>query len=681
MYSVTTACASTSATVVRRLASCGSCTHLRHTRRAWRGGLSSVPTRTWELTTSPRAWIQNSVNAHCRALATNAIDPQKNNNKNKKQNKAVKKKRSDISASATAGRIALQETSKSKSTTQKTRICSGCGTAVLYGQGKEEYGGQIFSTGTAAVDSTASKKAAKKARFFDFGDPKNPSNFLCQRCKQLKGNDIWSAYDAIRDVDASVFQAQLKHIVGRRKFGMCIVTADATDPEHSAPKHLRRSIGRLPVILVLTKADLVPRLDKRRDVRHLANKIKSITGNKFIETFRVSAVTGAGIFDLAEYLLHNIGGRDVFVVGAANVGKSTLVQRLAQEITPNIYLKDIRTAAKRKKKMTDELHVTASHLPGTTLQAVRVPCFPSTRHALWDTPGMIQTKAIQYSLFPPHLMEPLARAERIGLVDSFRVRAGQSILIEAAWMDEFEEGLDDDDDHDDIYAGDYIEKDVAEGTPKMNTSCVLGRLDIVDIPHGQTGRGRSILVRPFLHPSLRVRVVTTNDQVPEHAKIPQHYIRRIESRMGKKFPEESATSHPLVAFTTSQNPEGLIEPTEKDRNHDGRVYMDISFASLGWLAIAMHNEDSTFTIKPWCVKGSVFSKRRGLYPMNLSEDDVIDSQKEMLEEAAYLKTDEARRRLGQAAKEGTKMSGASREEHDEGRFESEIWLDSDDEWY
>eukprot|EP00977_Amphora_coffeiformis_P026852 scaffold31109_cov175-Amphora_coffeaeformis.AAC.6 len=666
--------------------------HLQcHTRRAgwWCGGGDGVSVRNhyWNGTPPVRRG-RGVAGIHRRALTTtgNFKANNKNNVNNKKKDdtlSAPKKNKSHLSASSTAGRIAIQEPYKnSKKQSKKTRVCSGCGAAVVSGKDGQEYGGQIFSTGTAAVDKNASKKEAKQARYFDFGDRDNSSTFLCQRCKKLNANDIWSAYDAIRDVDASVFQAQLKHIVARRKFGMCIVVADATDPEHSAPKHLRRIIGSTPIILVLTKADLVPRLGKR-DVRQLESKIAHIMDTRsFLETFRVSAVTGAGIFQLAEYLLLNIRGRDIFVVGAANVGKSTLVQRLAQEITPNIYLRDKRTAVKRKKKMTTELHVTASHLPGTTLQAVRVPCFASPKHALWDTPGMIQNKAIQYSLFPPHLMEPLARAERIELADSVRVRAGQTILIEAAWMDEVEKTEKENDEQ-----GDKTENTTTlsssgynDGGNNNTSSCVLGRLDVIDVSNGQRGYGGRIVVRPFLHPSLRLRIVPTNDQVPEHATIPQHYIQLVQSRMRKAFPKDSTTSLPLAPFTTPQNPEGFVKPTDKERNHDGRVYVDISFASLGWLAMAMYDERADFTIKPWVVTGSIFSKRRGLYPMNMSEDDVEDSRNAMREEALFLDTEEARERLDAAAKKGRKSAGMQSNEDDDENG-TEIWLDDDDEWY
>jgi GTPase Era involved in 16S rRNA processing len=552
-----------------------------------------------------------------------------------------------------------------KSKKNNPRICSGCGTQVIAGG---EASGSLFSTGVEAVSKTASKKAARKARYADLGES---NNFLCQRCKNLKKNDIWAAYDAIADVDAKIFTKQLGHIVSRRRFGMCIVVADSTDAEHSAPKNLRQSIGNLPCVLVLSKCDLLPRMESR-DVTTLVRSVRRVSRITVIKTFAVSAHTGVGILDLAEYLLLNLGGRDIFCVGAANVGKSTLVQKLANTITPNIFVKGNARKAQRRKKDMSNVSVTASHLPGTTLQAVRVPCFASDRHALWDTPGIIQRKAVQYNLFPPHLMEPLTRAQPIQLAEKFRVRQGESILIEAAWMDS--QGTQDEDGTENI---DTAFSDGHEtAIPPLSRTCVLGRVDIVRVKEG-----RDILIRPFLHPSLRVRVVKT-EIAPSTANIPDHHIKYVQSRMRKAFPEDLITSRPLSAFISPDHPKGELIPTDKEKDSLGeRVYMDLCFASLGWLSMT-HRD--TFTLIPWCVEGSVFSKRRALYPMNISETDVEDQRLEWAEEIEHLDSEEASRKLHDASKIGRKNSGTTNisEGRNDNLFDDgEFIYDDEDEWY
>jgi GTP-binding protein EngB required for normal cell division len=310
-----------------------------------------------------------------------------------------------------SGRVVAYQEGKSRQKSKAPKLCAGCGAQVIFQRNEEQ---QLFKTGVDAVDPTLSKKQAKLARYYDtFGHKHNTENpFLCERCIALKSENIWKAYDALHDVEASVFRNQISHIVGRRRWGLCIMVVDATDPEHSAIKKLRDCIGKKTAVwIAINKIDLVPRMSPG-DQRQLRMRIENISDKKTIKCFAVSAKTGAGVLELAEAMLANLRGQDVFVVGSANVGKSSLVQRMTCTIARgNIRFKG-RQGAKRRDMLKD-LVVTGSHLPGTTLQAVRVPCFPSIKHALWDTPGIINRKALQYSLFPTHLMEPLARPEPV----------------------------------------------------------------------------------------------------------------------------------------------------------------------------------------------------------------------------------------------------------------------------
>jgi hypothetical protein len=114
-----------------------------------------------------------------------------------------------------------------------------------------------------------------------------------------------------------------------------------------------------------------------------------------------------GEIKIWEAVLRNLGGRDVFVVGTADVGKSTLVKALAGMISHALRLRgSSRDANRRRSQVTDELKVTSSHLLGTTLQAVRVSCFSSSKHALWDTPGIINKASLAFSIFPSPSFPP-----------------------------------------------------------------------------------------------------------------------------------------------------------------------------------------------------------------------------------------------------------------------------------
>lgn len=512
-----------------------------------------------------------------------------------------------------------------------SRLCSGCGVEVIRGgaRGSSKNVGMIAGE-EAVAETGATKKQQKKMRYVDVSD-RESSSFLCDRCKALKSNNVWKAYDALYDVSPEVFSKQLRHIVSRRRFGMCILVVDSTDPEHSAMKNLRKSIGKVPCILVFTKSDLVPRMN-RIDQKRLTVKISRLTGGtKFIGCYGVSSVTGKGIVDLAEGVLREVQGRDVFVVGSANVGKSTLVQKLAGVIADAVYMKGKQ--GKRRRDLAHNLPVTGSPLPGTTLQAVRIPCFSKPGHALWDTPGVINTKAVQYSLFPSHLMEPLTRPEVIPIPTkenelSGDLSPGDTLLIEANWMEE----------------GDDEEP------------CVLARLDMAEIESGRT-----VFSRAFLHPSLRVRVVPT-ERAPDHATIPKSFIRQIHDRMrNTKIKDEY--SLPLKPYIAPDIPEGKVTPKESEWNDSaGKFFVDICFASLGWISLT---HLSRFAVIPHVVKGSIFSKRMSLYPLNIHH-----YQEEQEEYDEFHDEESIQRRLRDAAREGRHQK------------KKESYADfDDDEWF
>jgi GTP-binding protein EngB required for normal cell division len=551
------------------------------------------------------------------------------------------------------GRVVLQQHSAGKRISNAVpKLCSGCGTQVVSAQVSGRRSNNTDSaniTGTRLVGgedtmehtSSLSKRIQKKTRYMDVGDyaTRPMDSFLCSRCQSLQRNDIWGAYDALRDIEPKVFSEQLRFIVARRKFGMCIMVVDATDPEHTVVKHLRRTIGSIPVILVINKIDLLPRCSES-DVMNITRRIEAMSGVRFTSVFDVSATNGVGLVRLAESILLQLGGRDVFVIGAANVGKSSLVKTLSPLIAESVYLKGQNRFAVKRRATIKNLKVTGSNLPGTTLQAVRVPCFPSDSHALWDTPGVISPRALQYKIFPAHLMEPLTRPEAIPIPAArnglkVSLREGQSLLIEASWMGKDEEntkGIWDEDEE----------------------TCVLGRIDVVQAKH-------HINAQAFLHPSLRLRVVPTS-RAPDRATIPSFHIARVKKRIFEATRNEvrglaDEYSLPLLPFLTETAPDGRFVAGYKEFvSASGRYVMDVSFASLGWVGFIDNNQ---YGVIPYCVEGSIFSKRRSLYPFNLAES--VHSQEYTEQIPDHLDERAVKRQLSIAANEGRHTSNKVRQ--------------------
>ena len=92
-------------------------------------------------------------------------------------------------------------------------------------------------------------------------------------------------------------------------------------------------------------------------------------GLKPIDVLFVSAHKGTGMPEAMEAIEHYRKGKDVYVVGCTNVGKSTFINRIIKQVTGE---GDV---------------ITTSHFPGTTLDMIEIPL--DDGKALYDTPGII----------------------------------------------------------------------------------------------------------------------------------------------------------------------------------------------------------------------------------------------------------------------------------------------------
>ena len=80
---------------------------------------------------------------------------------------------------------------------------------------------------------------------------------------------------------------------------------------------------------------------------------------------------------------HYRKGRDVYVVGVTNVGKSTLINAIIQEITG------------------DQNVITTSRFPGTTLDKIEIPLDDGSY--IYDTPGIIHRHQMAHYLTAKNL--------------------------------------------------------------------------------------------------------------------------------------------------------------------------------------------------------------------------------------------------------------------------------------
>ncbi|WP_010270490.1 ribosome biogenesis GTPase YqeH [Paenibacillus senegalensis] len=186
---------------------------------------------------------------------------------------------------------------------------------------------------------------------------------ICQRCFRIKHYNEMTSETPNQDD----FLRMLGHIAHTRSLVIHII--DVFDFEGSLISGLQRFIGSNPVLLVVNKMDLLPKVTNWNKVVNWVQKQAKDNGLKVADVALCSAKKGIGFDTLLKKLDSLRQGRDVYVVGATNAGKSTLINRLIKDYS------DL------------ESELTTSHYPGTTLNMVRIPL--DDGKAIIDTPGIV----------------------------------------------------------------------------------------------------------------------------------------------------------------------------------------------------------------------------------------------------------------------------------------------------
>ncbi|MBR3692979.1 MAG: ribosome biogenesis GTPase YqeH [Erysipelotrichales bacterium] len=178
----------------------------------------------------------------------------------------------------------------------------------------------------------------------------------CQRCFRLTHYD-----DVVMMVEQGVSDASVYEDVSKMDCLVCLVV-DLFDLEGSLIPSLHRHIGDKDVLLIGTKRDLLPvTMSDNKLWRFVQSKLKE--ENIRVRGFCVCANKGRdGIDGVIEGIKMYSKGRPCVFMGAANVGKSSLINTLL-----------------RKES------ITTSRYPGTTIAMMKID---SEYGDIYDTPGV-----------------------------------------------------------------------------------------------------------------------------------------------------------------------------------------------------------------------------------------------------------------------------------------------------
>lgn len=193
----------------------------------------------------------------------------------------------------------------------------------------------------------------------------------------------------------------------KQKPAVIIAIVDLFDFSGSVLPELDNIAGKNPVLLAANKADLLP--DKlgpqraqnwvRRELEYLGVKsIANIGGAVRL----ISCKTGFGIPDLlrkARSLAEELDC-EIYVVGAANAGKSSFINHILERntMTPENQEKEKKRPGNQTSRKGA---LTTSPLPGTTLKFIKIKL--GDGRVLYDTPGLLIPGTLTQLLTPEEL--------------------------------------------------------------------------------------------------------------------------------------------------------------------------------------------------------------------------------------------------------------------------------------
>ena len=302
-------------------------------------------------------------------------------------------------------------------------------------------------TPEAEVDFLIAEAAPEPSQEEPVEIPFTPPNkpVICRRCFDLSNGNIPAAPTTTTSQDPYLSLDSFKHILSsalktHAADSVVLIMVDlwdfgpagALEPINAILKELPFAP---PVILAVNKADLFPqqlsplRAESwvRRELEY--HDIDCVRGEKG-DVRLISALTGYGVKSLISKVIGLMDDNDVhnvFVCGGANVGKSTMLNRIIEDSRKSRKGpkgKEKLKPGKANKKNNSAGLVTTSPLPGTTLGVISMDL--GDGKTLMDTPGLLIDGSLGRLLTGAEMkMVTPKKANPI----TFRVEPGSSVMI------------------------------------------------------------------------------------------------------------------------------------------------------------------------------------------------------------------------------------------------------------
>lgn len=225
----------------------------------------------------------------------------------------------------------------------------------------------------------------------------------CRRCyRMIHYNELPKIVATNQD-----YEKVIDSVVGRKALMVFIVDIFAFKSTFN--KLMIDKLRDKDVILVANKIDLLP---KSVNLGKVVEWISSECQRNFFRVLAIglaSAKKGHYMDELINAIDMARKERDVYFVGCANVGKSSIINALLKKTT----------------SISNDV-IATSIIPGTTLNEIKIPYFEDNR-AFIDTPGLINEKDILNQLMPESYKKILPTIELSPI--TYQITNGNSVFL------------------------------------------------------------------------------------------------------------------------------------------------------------------------------------------------------------------------------------------------------------